>query len=126
MDVFEFILVLVTVIVSLGIAELLGGVVRVLRHELKPGYLHSLWIFLVFNMQIQWLWFSWNFRAQSLVLGRRRPRERNQRFQAGACIHVHRIDIHRASRHPLDIRASYSRHAALVGLPIQLRDIVEQ
>lgn len=62
MDVFEFILVLVTVIVSLGIAELLGGVVRVLRHELKPGHLHWLWVLLVFNMQIQWLWFSWNFR----------------------------------------------------------------
>ena len=62
MDVFEFILVLVTVIVSLGIAELLGGVVRVLRHELKPGYLHWLWVLLVFNMQVQWLWFSWNFR----------------------------------------------------------------
>ena len=62
MDVFEFILVLVTVIVSLGIAELLGGVVRVLRHELKPGHLHWLWILLVFNMQIQWLWYSWNYR----------------------------------------------------------------
>ena len=62
MDVFEFILVLVTVIVSLGIAELLGGVVRVLRHELTPGHLHWLWVLLIFNMQIQWLWFSWNFR----------------------------------------------------------------
>lgn len=62
MDVFEFILVLVTVIVGLGIAELLGGVVRVLRQELKPGYLHWLWVLLIFNMQIQWLWFSWNFR----------------------------------------------------------------
>ena len=62
MDVFEFILVLMTVIVSLGIAELLGGVVRVLQHELKPGHLHWLWVLLIFNMQIQWLWFSWNFR----------------------------------------------------------------
>ena len=65
MDVFEFILVLVTVIVSLGIAELLGGVVRVLRHELKPGHLHWLWVLLIFNMQIQWLWFCWNFRDRS-------------------------------------------------------------
>ena len=62
MDVFEFILVLVTVIVSLGIAELLGGVVRVLRHELMPSVLHGLWVLVVFNMQIQWVWFSWNFR----------------------------------------------------------------
>ena len=65
MDVFEFILVLMTVIVSLGIAELLGGVVRVLQHELKPGHLHWLWVLLIFNMQIQWLWFSWNFRDRS-------------------------------------------------------------
>lgn len=62
MDIFEFILVLVTVIVSLGIAELLSGVVRVLRHELKPGFLHGLWVLVVFNMQMQWLWFSWNYR----------------------------------------------------------------
>ncbi len=61
MDVFEFILVLVTVIVSLGIAELLGGIVRVLRHELKPGHLHWLWVLSIFNMQIQWLWSCWNF-----------------------------------------------------------------
>jgi len=65
LDVFEFILVLMTVIVSLGISELLGGVVRVLRHELKPGHLHWLWVVLIFNMQIQWLWFSWNFRDRA-------------------------------------------------------------
>jgi len=62
MDIFEFILVLVTVIVGLGIAELLGGVVRILRHELKPGRLHSLWIWMIFEMQVQWLWSSWALR----------------------------------------------------------------
>lgn len=41
---------------------------RVLRHELIPGRLHWLWVLLIFNMQIQWLWFSWNFRDRGTWL----------------------------------------------------------
>jgi len=36
MNVYEFILILSSIIVGLGIAELFGGVVRVLRGELVP------------------------------------------------------------------------------------------
>jgi hypothetical protein len=43
MNVYEFILILSSIIVGLGVAELFGGVVRVLRGELKARAL--LWYF---------------------------------------------------------------------------------
>lgn len=65
MDVFEFILILVTVVTGLGMAELLGGVVRILRQELEPGRLHWLWVWLTFEAQVEWLWSSWNYRDRA-------------------------------------------------------------
>jgi hypothetical protein len=59
MNVYEFILVLTSIIVGLGVAELFGGVVRILRGELKVGALHSVWVSLVFFFQVQWLWATW-------------------------------------------------------------------
>jgi len=59
MSVYEFVLILSSIIVGLGVAELFGGVARVLRGELKSGGLHSVWLILVFLLQIQWLWASW-------------------------------------------------------------------
>jgi len=59
MSVYEFVLILSSIIVGLGAAELFGGVARVLRGELKAGALHSLWVTLVFLLQVQWLWASW-------------------------------------------------------------------
>jgi hypothetical protein len=58
-NLFEFILVVVAIILSLAIAELLGGVVRALRGELEPGRLHSLWVLWVFLIQIQFVWSLW-------------------------------------------------------------------
>jgi hypothetical protein len=64
MDVYEFILIPSSIIVGLGIAELFGGVVRILRGELKAGPLHSLWVTVVFFAQVQWLWASWELQGR--------------------------------------------------------------
>jgi hypothetical protein len=68
MNVYEFILILSSIIVGLGVAELFGGVVRVLRGELKAGALHSVWVTLVFLLQVQWLWASWEFHDRGAWL----------------------------------------------------------
>jgi len=68
MNVFEFILIPSSIIVGLGIAELFGGVVRVLRGELKAGGLHSVWVTLVFLQQVQWLWSSWALEGRDAWL----------------------------------------------------------
>jgi hypothetical protein len=60
MSVFEFILIPASIIAGLGITELLSGVVRMLRGDLKAGALHSLWVLLVFLLQVQWLWSQWS------------------------------------------------------------------
>lgn len=65
MDVYEFILIPSSIIVGLGVAELFGGVVRILRGELKAGSLHSLWVTLVFILQVQWFWASWELHGRS-------------------------------------------------------------
>jgi len=64
MNVYEFILILSSIIVGLGVAELFGGVVRILRGELRVGGLHSVWVALVFLFQVQWLWASWELHAR--------------------------------------------------------------
>jgi len=64
MNVYEFILILSSIIVGLGVAELFGGVVRVLRGELKAGALHAVWVALVFLFQVQWLWASWELHGR--------------------------------------------------------------
>ena len=68
MNVYEFILILSSIIVGLGIAELFGGVVRILRGEQKAGALHSLWVTMVFLLQVQWLWASWELHARGTWL----------------------------------------------------------
>lgn len=68
MTVYEFILIPASIIVGLGVAELFGGVVRILRGELKPGPLHALWVTLVFFHQVQWLWASWELHGRGTWL----------------------------------------------------------
>ncbi len=68
MNVYEFILILSSIIVGLGVAELFGGVVRVLRGELKAGALHAVWVTLIFIFQVQWLWASWELHGRGAWL----------------------------------------------------------
>jgi hypothetical protein len=65
MNVFEFILIPASIIAGLGVAELLGGVVRIFRGDLKAGSLHSVWVFLVFLVQVQWLWAIWKYHDRA-------------------------------------------------------------
>ena len=59
MSLFEFILVIVAIVLSIGIAELFAGIVRMLRGELRAGRLHFLWVAWVFLIQIQFAWSTW-------------------------------------------------------------------
>lgn len=63
MNVFEFLLVIVSILLGLGIAELLAGMARMLRGELVAGTLHSLWMFIVFQLQVQLAWGLWDLSS---------------------------------------------------------------
>lgn len=58
-------MVLVSIVVGLGIAELLGVVARVLRKELEPGLLHSLWLLLALFLLAQGFWAAWAYQVRS-------------------------------------------------------------
>lgn len=64
MNVFEFLLVIVSILLGLGIAELLAGFVRILRGELVAGKLHALWMFVIFQLQVQLAWGLWGLRSK--------------------------------------------------------------
>jgi hypothetical protein len=65
MDLFSFLLVVVAIVLGLGITELLGGVVRILRGDLKRGALHTLWVLIVFQLQLQLAWGLWGLRGRT-------------------------------------------------------------
>jgi hypothetical protein len=62
MNLFEFLLVIVAIVLGLGITELLGGVVRILRGEIRSSLLQALWIVIVFDLQVQLAWGLWGLR----------------------------------------------------------------
>ena len=59
MDILEFVLVLVSIIIGLAMAELFGGIARVLRGELRAYWIHALWTLQVFLHQVQSWWSTW-------------------------------------------------------------------
>jgi hypothetical protein len=63
-NVFEFLLVIVSILLGLGITELLAGLVRILRGELVAGKIHALWMFIIFQLQVQLAWGLWGLRAK--------------------------------------------------------------
>ena len=80
MDPFEFIMVLVSIIMGLGIATLLRGVVRSLRPDTAtaPDFVHAIWVVWVFVMHVgvwsgRWLiadrqvWTFWDLLSFLLV-----------------------------------------------------------
>ena len=56
MQAFEFLMIVVSIIIGLGIAQLLSGVVRILRTELRPYWIHELWVLYVFLNLLQYCW----------------------------------------------------------------------
>lgn len=65
MNVFEFLLVIVSIVLGLAITELLAGLARILRGELVPGKLHALWVFVIFQLQVQLAWGLWGLRLRA-------------------------------------------------------------
>lgn len=65
MSLFEFLMVLVSIIVGLGIAEVLTGIARRIRYrQSATGYwLHSVLVALIFFALLQQWWEAWNLRA---------------------------------------------------------------
>lgn len=62
MDIFEYIAVLTSIIIGLGITSLLRGVTRLIQHpeNVKPYWVHLLWVASMFFIMIFWWW--WEFR----------------------------------------------------------------
>ena len=65
MDVFGYLFVIVAIVLTLGIAELLGGLARLLRGDLRFNGLHALWIAIVFQLQVQLSWGLWGLHARA-------------------------------------------------------------
>ncbi len=64
MDLFEFILIITSVIFALAVAQILSGISRVAQSEISVSYFlpHSLWIFNLFIYIFLIWWASWEFR----------------------------------------------------------------
>ena len=63
MQPFEFVMILVSLIVGLGITQILAGLVRLMRGELEGYWIHSVWIL---NVSLLLLSYSWSqFAAES-------------------------------------------------------------
>lgn len=65
MNPFEFVMVLVSIIVALGVAELLVGIARILRGELKLYWIHAIWVFTLLVMQLQYCWSLFDLEAKN-------------------------------------------------------------
>ena len=59
MNRFEFIMVLVSIIIGLGVAELLQSVAKIIRVACRGRTLSLLWLINMLNMFIQYFWASW-------------------------------------------------------------------
>ena len=66
MGVFEYVSVLTSIIVGLGIAHLLRGVASLVQHpgRYKSYWIHLLWVAFMFFQAIFWWW--WEFAFESL------------------------------------------------------------
>ncbi|MDH5309232.1 MAG: hypothetical protein OEY08_04660 [Gammaproteobacteria bacterium] len=65
MDLFEYILILTSVIYALAVAQVLSGVSRIAQSRMKiRGFLpHKIWIFNLFLFIFLIWWATWEFRA---------------------------------------------------------------
>ena len=64
MSIFEFLMVLVSLIIGLGVAEVLTGVARIIRDRdtVQTYWVHSLFIVIVFLALLQQWWEIWGVR----------------------------------------------------------------
>lgn len=68
MDRFSFVMVLLSIIVGLGVTELLTNVARQIQHraKVKPYWLHSLLVIIVFIAFLQQWWEMWGLKTQEI------------------------------------------------------------
>ena len=64
MQPFEFVMILISIILALGVKELLAGVSRILRGELRVYWVHAIWIGTLFVMQLQYSWTLFDLEAR--------------------------------------------------------------
>lgn len=64
MTMFEYVMVLTSIILGLGITHLLAGVAEIAQHpkRVKPYWVHLVWVAYMFLMTVFWWW--WQFRLQ--------------------------------------------------------------
>ena len=60
MDEFEFVLILVSIILGLGMSDLLTMVARTLRRGVRGGLVHALWLLYVGGLLLQQFWSKWH------------------------------------------------------------------
>jgi len=62
MELFEYIAVLTSIIIGLGMAQLLLGLTRLIQHpeKAKPYWIHLCWVFFMFLYAVFWWW--WEFK----------------------------------------------------------------
>lgn len=66
MTLFEYVSVMVSVVLALGIAQILSGLGRLLlsRGETRPYWIHSLWIVFFALLHVLLWWFLWDLRER--------------------------------------------------------------
>lgn len=65
MEIFEYIAVLTSIIIGLGMAQLLSGVTRIIQHpeHAKPYWIHLCWVFYMFVYAVFWWWWEFELGA---------------------------------------------------------------
>ena len=62
MGLFEYVAVLTSIIIGLGMAQLLMGLTRLIQHpeQAKPYWIHLCWVFYMFVFAVFWWWWEFN------------------------------------------------------------------
>ena len=65
MEIFEYVSVLTSIIIGLGLAHLLAGIARLIQHPGRPAiyWVHLVWVAYVFFFMSFWWWFEFKLVA---------------------------------------------------------------
>ena len=68
MEMFEYVAVLTSIIIGLGMAQLLMGITRLIQHpeQARPYWVHLCWVLYMFLLSVFWWW--WEFRLGAIEL----------------------------------------------------------
>lgn len=68
MEIFEYVAVLTSIIIGLGMAQLLLGLTRLIQNpeQAKPYWVHLGWVLYMFIFSVFWWW--WEFRLGTIVV----------------------------------------------------------